>query len=94
MRNRSILMDNNQKNNKKGLSLTEYEIVLMAFGVALESLRTKSWYTLAGGEPIPVYGDRLTVYGVTEAVCLMATRFLVNEPQDATHETVRGAQDG
>jgi len=61
MRNRSILMDNNQKNNKKGLSLTEYEIVLMAFGVALESLRTKSWYTLAGGEPIPVYGDGLNV---------------------------------
>jgi len=53
-------MDNNQENNKKGPSLTEYGVMLMAVGVALESLRTKSWYTLAG-EPIPVYGDGLNV---------------------------------
>jgi len=60
-RNSSILMDNNQKNNKKGLSLTECGIVLMAFRVALESLRTKSCYILAGeaGEPIPAYGAGL-----------------------------------
>jgi dTDP-glucose 4,6-dehydratase len=60
MRNGSILMGNNQKNDKKGLSLREYGIVFVAFGVVLESLRTKSWYTLAG-EPIPVYGDGLNV---------------------------------
>jgi len=32
-------MDNNQENNKKGPSLTEYGVMLMVVGVVLESLR-------------------------------------------------------